>query len=182
MICYLGLAIFKTGCLLLEGNVSRQKNVFISHHHGDDSHVDSFQNMLGRADYNVRNSSVRMKPANERRVKEGRVSDATIKRLLRMKMRWASTVVVLIGPKTHTRPWVNWEIEQAHKLGKRIVGVYLRGGTEANVPKALNDYGQSIVKWATKSIVGAIEGTNNRFESPCGQLREPVHAMSTSQC
>lgn len=79
--------------------MSTQKNVFISHHHGDDSHVDSFQRMLGRGDYHVRNSSVRMKPANERRVKEGRVSDNTIKRLLRMKMRWASTVVVLIGPR-----------------------------------------------------------------------------------
>ncbi|MFZ1346107.1 MAG: TIR domain-containing protein [Tabrizicola sp.] len=162
--------------------MSTQKNVFISHHHGDDSHVDSFQNMLGRGDYHVRNSSVRMKPANERRVKEGRVSDNTIKRLLRMKMRWASTVVVLIGPKTHTRPWVNWEIEQAHKLGKRIVGVYLHGGTAANVPSALDDYGQAIVKWSTKSIVEAIEGKNTRFEEPSGDLRDSVHAMSTSRC
>ena len=83
--------------------MSKIKNVFISHHHGDDRHVDSFQQMLGRGEYQVRNSSVRMKPANERRVQQGRVSDNTIKRLLRMKMRWASTVVVLIGPKTHTR-------------------------------------------------------------------------------
>ena len=162
--------------------MSKQKNVFISHHHGDDSHVDSFQRMLGRGEYYVRNSSVRMKPANERRVKEGRVSDNTIKRLLRMKMRWASTVVVLIGPKTHSRPWVNWEIEQAHKLGKRIVGVFLRGGTQADVPKALDDYGQAIVNWSTKGIVDAIEGRNNRFESPSGELREPVHAMATSRC
>ena len=162
--------------------MSKQKNVFISHHHGGDRHVDSFQGMLGRGDYHVRNSSVRMKPANERRVKEGRVSDKTIKRLLRMKMRWASTVVVLIGSKTHTRPWVNWEIEQAHKLGKRIVGVYLHGGTAADVPTALNDYGQAIVAWNTKSIVDAIEGRNNRFENPAGELRSSVHAMSTSHC
>lgn len=162
--------------------MSKTKNVFISHHHGDDRHVDGLQRMLGRGDYHVRNSSVRMKPANERRVKEGRVSDRTIKRLLRMKMRWASTVVVLIGPKTHTRPWVNWEIEQANKLGKRIVGVYLHGGTEANVPKALDDYGQAIVNWNSNSIVEAIEGKNNRFENPSGALRAPVHSMGTSNC
>jgi hypothetical protein len=160
----------------------KQKNVFISHHHGDDWHVDTFQNMLGRAEYHVRNSSVRMKPANERRVEEGQVSDRTIKRLLRMKMRWASTVVVLIGPKTHTRPWVNWEIQQAQKLGKHIIGVYLRGGTEANVPEALDDYGQAIVNWNTKSIVGAVEGRNTRFESPNGELRQPVHSVTTSRC
>ena len=28
--------------------MSTQKNVFISHHHGDDDHVDKFQRMLGR--------------------------------------------------------------------------------------------------------------------------------------
>ena len=162
--------------------MSTHKNVFISHHHGDDSHVDKFQRMLGRGDYHVRNSSVRMKPANERRVKEGRVSEKTIKRLLRMKMRWASTVVVLIGPKTHTRPWVNWEIEQAHKLGKHIVGVYLRGGTEANVPEALNDYGKAIVNWSPKSIVSAIDGKNTKFETSDGALRQPVHVGHTSRC
>jgi hypothetical protein len=158
------------------------KNVFISHHHRDDTSVDKFTQMLGRGDHQVRNSSVRMKPANERRVEQGKVKDATIKRLLRMKMRWASTVVVLVGPQTHTRRWVNWEIEQANRLGKRIVGVYLRGGTQADIPKALDDYGHSIVNWNTDSVVDAIEGQANRFEKPGGDLREPVHVGATSQC
>lgn len=158
-----------------------RKNVFISHHHGDDRHVDGFTNMLKRGDYHVRNSSVRMKPANQRRVDQGRVKDQTIKRLLRMKMRWASTVVVLVGPKTHTRPWVNWEIEQAHKLGKHIVGVFLHGGTQANVPEALDDFGHALVNWNSNSIISAIEG-EPRFEAPDGKPRAPVHQSSTSQC
>jgi hypothetical protein len=44
-----------------------------------------------------------------------------------MKMSWAGTVIVLVGKKTYTRPWVNWEIEQAHKQGKNIFGVYEHG-------------------------------------------------------
>jgi hypothetical protein len=39
--------------------------------------------------------------------------------------------VVLIGKETHSRPWVNWEIEEAAKQGKRIVGVYEHGGMDA---------------------------------------------------
>ena len=162
--------------------MSKRKHLFISHHHGDDAHVDKFTGLMKKNGYDVRNSSVRMKPANQRRMEQGRVKDSTIKRLLRMKMSWASTVVVLVGPKTHSRPWVNWEIEQANRQGKRIVGVYLHGGTEANVPKALNDYGNALVKWNAKSISDAVEGRSNRFEAPSGDLRTPVHSSSNSQC
>jgi hypothetical protein len=96
--------------------------------------VDQLTDLLQRGGSDVRNSSVRMKPQNQRRMDEGRVKDETIRRLLRMKISWASTVVVLIGENTHSRPWVNWEIEQAHKQGKRIVGVYEHGGTDAENP------------------------------------------------
>ena len=98
-------------------------------------------------------------------------------------MSWASTVVVLVGKETHQRPWVDWEIKQANQLGKRIVGVYVRGGTEADVPPALNDYGTSLVNWNSDSIIDAIEGKVRPFEKPgSSDRREPVHAPSTSSC
>ena len=123
-----------------------------------------------------------MKPANQRRFEEGRVSDEAIRRVLRMKISWASTVVVLVGKDTHTRPWVNWEIEQAHKHGKRTIGVYERGGTDVPLPKALEDYGTRVVAWNTDSIVDAIEGVDNPFEKPDGSPREPVHAGKKVVC
>ena len=160
----------------------QRKHVFISHHHRDDGQVDRLTSLMNRNGHDVRNSSIRAKPANQRRLDKGLVKDATIKRLLRMKMRWASTVVVLIGSKTHSRPWVDWEINKANEMGKRIVGVYVRGGTEAEVPKALEDYGSAIVNWNSKSIVDAVEGKNNSFEAPGGGEREPVHEPRTSSC
>ena len=66
--------------------MEKRKHVFISHHHNDDEHVDKFTKIMKSKSYDVRNSSVRMKPANQRRMEEGRVSDETIKRILRMKM------------------------------------------------------------------------------------------------
>jgi len=161
---------------------STRRHVFISHHHADDSRVDQLTNLLSRAGNDVRNSSVRMKPANQRRFDEGRVSDDTIRRLLRMKISWASTVVVLVGKETHTRRWVNWEIEQAHAQGKRIVGVYERGGVDAPLPKALEDYGTSVVAWNADSIVEAIDGSDNTFENPDGSPREPVHSGKKVVC
>ena len=159
-----------------------RRHVFISHHHADDEKVDQLTDLLTRGGSDVRNSSVRMKPANQRRMDEGRVKDETIRRLLRMKISWASTVVVLIGNKTHTRPWVDWEITQAAKQGKRIVGVYAQGGTDADKPAALERYGSAIVAWNTSNIVDAIEGRSNQFQNSDGTTRKAVHPNTTKVC
>jgi hypothetical protein len=159
-----------------------RRHVFISHHHADDQKVDQLTQLLAKDGSDVRNSSVRMKPANQRRMDEGRVKDETIKRLLRMKISWSSTVVVLIGKETHSRPWVNWEIEQAAKQGKRIVGVYAHGGTDAEKPDALEKYGSAIVAWNSASIVDAIEGKSNNFENSDGTARAAIHPGTTRVC
>ena len=146
----------------------KTKNVFISHHHKDDADVDKLTDLLQRNGYNIRNSSIRAKPANQRRLDQGLVKDAVIKRLLRMKISWAGSTIVIVGKETHTRPWVNWEIEQAHKQGKNIVGVYENGLKDnVDLPPALKKYGTSQVGWDSKSIISAIEGKPS-FQNPDG--------------
>jgi antiphage defense system Thoeris ThsB-like protein len=159
-----------------------RRHVFISHHFADDAEVDKFTSLLKSAGYDIRNSSIRVKAANQRRLERGEVKDETIRRLLRMKVSWASRVVVLIGKETHSRPWVNWEIEQAHKQGKRIVGVYVRGGTDADVPPALEQYASAIVGWNSANIMSAIDGATNPFELPDGTSRPPIHPGTTTVC
>lgn len=161
--------------------MASRRHVFISHHHADDQAVTNMTNMLSRNGYEIRNSSIRAKPANQERLAKGLVSDNTIKRLLRMKMSWASTVIVVIGKNTAQRPWVDWEINQAKRQGKRIIGVYERGGTENDKPAALEQYASAIVNWSADSIISAVEGANT-FQTPAGEDRAPVHAASTSRC
>ncbi len=162
--------------------MTSHKQVFISHHHADDEHVTKLAHLLARNGFEIRNSSIRAKPANQERLRKGLVSDEAIRRLLRRKMAWASTVIVLIGNRTHSRPWVDWEIRKAHELGKRIVGVYARGATEADKPEAFEKWGTALVGWNSDRIIDAIEGKANPFENPDSTEREPVHAVSTSRC
>lgn len=151
-----------------------KKNVFVSHHHKDDASVDGISRLAAAKGYHLRNSSIRMKPENQQRVEKKKLSDRTIARLLRMKMRWASQVIVVIGKETHTRPWVNWEIQVAHQLGKPIIGVYENGlKGDVKLPENLEKYATSIVAWRSDAIINALEGKTS-FEKPDGTDRDKV--------
>jgi hypothetical protein len=98
-----------------------------------------------------------------------------------MRIHWAGTFICLVGKDTHKREWVNWEIEQANKKGKRIVGTYIEGAEEANVPESLNKYGDALVKWNANRIISSIEG-ENYWENPDGKNREPHYKPKRSEC
>lgn len=161
---------------------NKRRHVFISHHHADDAEVTNLTSLLARSGHDVRNSSIRAKPANQRRLDEGLVKDETIRRLLRMKISWAGGIVVLIGKETHERKWVNWEIEEANRQGKRIVGVYVRGGTDADIPKSFEKYGSALVAWNSDGIMAAIDGTGNPFQNPDGSSRPTAHERVALKC
>jgi hypothetical protein len=158
-------------------STGKMKNVFISHHHKDDQHVDKLTSLLAKNGYGIRNSSIRAKPANQERLDKGLVKDSTIKRLLRMKISWAGTVLVLVGKETHARPWVDWEIREANRQGKNIVGVYENGLKEkVELPPALEQYATSQVGWDSASIIDAINGKpafQNPDGSPCDRKDGP---------
>ena len=148
--------------------VNKIKNVFVSHHHKDDASVDGLTSMVSGKGYKLRNSSIRVKPENQKRIDNKQISDKTIARLLRMKMRWASQVIVVIGKETHQRDWVNWEIKAAHQLGKPIIGVYENGlKDQVEIPENLKKYATSIVGWRSDSVVDALEG-KTQFQNPDG--------------
>jgi hypothetical protein len=159
-----------------------RRHLFISHHHKDDEHVARLTDLLKARGYDIRNSSIRANPKNQERLDKGLVSDKVIRRLLRLKISWSTTVVVLIGKETHRRPWVDWEIEEANKQGKRIVGVYARGGTEADVPEGLKKYGTAQVGWNSNRMMAAIDGEENVFEESGGSTNPAMGDAARTQC
>jgi hypothetical protein len=161
---------------------NKRLHVFISHYHKDDAGVDKLTDLVGGRGYDVRNSSIRVNPDNQERLRKGLVPKATIRRLLRMKISWAGSVVVLIGKNTHTRPWVDWEIEEAHKQGKHIVGVFARGATDADIPSNLKKYGCERVGWHAESIINAIEGTDAPFQDADGSPSAVPASTPRSVC
>ena len=147
-------------------------NLFISHYGGDEGYVEKFKNLISK-DYDIRDSSLVETEPNNATNKE------YIKSILRDQIDWAGKVVVLIGPKTHESEWVNWEIEYAATHGdKRVVGVYLPGAMDSDLPDALNDYGDACVPWNTNKIKAALDG-RDIWEDSSGEPRAAVGTRGT---
>ena len=142
---------------------SNDKNVFVSHIHENDHRLGDLTRLLRKKGMNPRNYSITSdKPNNIR-------SDRGIKRLLRRQITPCSTLVVYITPETRTSKWVNWEIETAAKMGKRIVGIWAHGDAGCPIPTALDKYHHAIVGWNGGNIVRAINGQLNNSYDPTGK-------------
>ena len=141
-------------------------NVFVSHYHEDEDNIKRMKDLLGD-DYSIRNYSVTSEKYNNANNKE------YIQSLLRPLINQASTFICLIGPNTHDSEWVNWEVEQAFKQGKRIIGVYLWGAKDSDIPPALEDAADAMVGWNHDTILDAING-NNIFTNADGTVRPNV--------
>lgn len=144
------------------------KNVFISHVHEDDDGLAKVKDLASKAGLNLRDSSINSTNPNNANHPDYIKSD-----ILAPQIRWASTLLVYVTPKTKDSEWVNWEIEYAEKQGKRIVGIYAHGAGECDLPEALKKYHDAICGWNGEGLVDAILGESDETRNPDGGLRAP---------
>lgn len=131
-----------------------KNGVFVSFDYDNDKHYklllqawDANPNF----DFNFNDQSVTnpIDSDNESRIKAGITS----------KMNDSTYCLIIIGEQTHKSKWVTWEIENANKLGLKLVAVKI--DKSYKTPDAL--YGKD-ASWAMSftqdSIINAIEQSN----------------------
>ena len=143
-------------------------NVFISHVHEDDDGLAKLKDLIGKGGLTVRDSSI-----NKANPNDAKNPDYIKSQILAPQIQWASTLLVYITPKTKDSEWVNWEIEYATKLGKRVIGIYAHGENDCEIPEALEKYADDMRGWQSDGIIDAITGKLNEWHLPSGELREP---------
>lgn len=161
--------------------MNKSKNVFISHYHKDDEYVQRLKRRFAEKGYQLKNSSI---DSTKHKSRTKKPSDAVVKRLLRMRINWAGVFICLIGDRTHTREWVDYEIKQAREKGKKIIGVYTHGSKGADLPDELNISGSLLFGWnSVDKIIDAVENnTNYDWENPDGTKRQSMHYVKTVSC
>lgn len=162
--------------------MGREKNVFISHYSKDDEHVQRLKSRLLEQGFKLKNSSI---DSTKRNRQNRIISGEAIKRLLRLRIRWAGTFICLIGKETHTRPWVDYEIKQAHKVGKKIIGVYTHGAKkDAPLPANFINFGGERFGWnSVDKIIDAIgNNTSYDWENPDSSVSRPLFNVKNVKC
>jgi hypothetical protein len=141
-------------------------NVFISHRHADDAKVGKLKELLAKHGCLARDSSITKDSPN--RAKD---PDYIMNSILKPAIDWASTLIVIVSPKTHEHDWVNREIEYANSQDKTIVGVWAPGAADSDLPEMLDKYADAVVGWQGEKILDAIDGKTNVAETAAGAVR-----------
>lgn len=147
---------------------SEIKNVFISHVHEDDEVLKDLKELLSNNGFEIRDGSIdSSKPNNAKN------PDYIMNEILAPRIDWASVMIVLISPDTHTSDWVEKEILYAGGKEKRIVGVFVRGAMDSDIPENLELYGNTTVGWNAESIISAITSETSDWVKADGTPRGP---------
>jgi len=156
------------------------KNIFISHFNKDDAQVQQLKTRLNGSGCTVRNFSI-----DSSKHKDGRKpSDAVVQRLLDIRIKSCSTFICLLGPDTHSRPWVNYEIRKAYQEGKQVVGVYTHGNKDGVIlPEPMRRYGTSTIGWnSLDKLSDIINGKLTVFENQAGKSASPAYSIERIKC
>ena len=144
----------------------KTRNVFISHVHEDDEGLLKLKDLLKTKGLEIRDGSISADNPNQ-----ASNPDYIKSQILAPRIRWSGTMIVYVSPETRNSAWVDWEIDYAHKQGKRIVGVWGHGAAECDIPEALDNYGDAVVGWNSDRIIDAITGQIDDWTTPSGEPR-----------
>lgn len=143
------------------------KNVFISHIHKDDSKLGDLKSLLKKNGIDASDYSITSDKPNR-----AKSEDYIKSQILTPQIQQCSVLVVYVSPETKNSDYVNWEIEYANKIGKRIVGVWENGEKGCELPEALEEYRDAMAGWHGNSIVDAILGNDSIQQNPDGTSRD----------
>jgi MTH538 TIR-like domain (DUF1863) len=86
-------------------------------------------------------------------------SKKELKQKITNKINQVNCVVILAGMYAAHSEWIDYEIDEAVRLGKTIVGVKPWGNEK--MPQKIQDYADEIVNWQSSSVVDAVKRNSN---------------------
>ena len=61
-------------------------------------------------------------------------------------------MIVMVGEDTASRDAVNWEIKEAHKQGKKVIGVRIHKDKNHAIPEEIKKHGDPVINWNMQEL------------------------------
>ena len=127
----------------------KTRKLFISHSWNYDEHYYQLVNWLNEApNFQWHNYSVPRDDSCDEVTNKG-LTDCILK-----QMRPAQCIVILAGMYASHSKWIEFEIDEAVRMGKTIIGVKPWG--QERIPQKIQDNATIMVGWNQNSVVDAI--------------------------
>lgn len=127
----------------------KTRNLFISHAWSYDSHYETIVNWLNNEPLFIwKNYSV---PSHDGCIEK---SVTGLKACLSRQIAPASCVIIASGMYAAHSGWIEYEINEALRLNKQIIGVRPRG--QERTPLIIQNAADEMVNWNSASLISAI--------------------------
>ena len=80
----------------------------------------------------------------------------TIRKGIHERIQQSSVTLVYVSDHTAKSKWVNWEVEESLKLGKKVVGVY-QGVNPPQLPSAIKKHKIKVIAWSHKGLAKVLK-------------------------
>jgi len=132
--------VFQTA--VAEVRQARVRNVFISFHIDDEAQVNLLRHQAKDNEFGLEFRDYSVKEPFDEKWKTN----------CKERISQTSALVCMIGEKTAQREAVIWEIEEAYRQGKKVVGVKIHHDKRHPIPKPLLEHNAPIVEWNLAKI------------------------------
>ena len=129
--------------------MSKIYNIFISHAWHRSEHYMKVVEWLNNSDISWRNYSV---PEHDPLDAN---NNGKLKLDLTVQILHASVVIIIAGMYANHSKWIDYEIEEATRLGKYIIAIEPWG--QERIPRKIQEHADNIVGWNSASVVNAIK-------------------------
>jgi hypothetical protein len=129
------------------GDEASNKRVFISFHVEDEAQVELLRQQAKNEQSDITFIDYSIKEPFDEKWKTQAAE----------RIKQSSVFICMIGPETHKREAVIWEINKAYELGKKVIGVRIYRDENHPIPRPLQDHNAKIINWNLKDIAAELE-------------------------
>lgn len=116
---------------------ARIRNVFISFHIDDEAQVNLLRAQAKNQGFDIKFRDYSVKEPFDEKWKTN----------CRERIAQTSALICMIGEKTAQREAVVWEIDEAYRQGKKVIGVRIYRDRDHTIPRPLLEHNAPIVYW-----------------------------------